>query len=187
MKFFVGFYHWIRRNLLGVDERSSLEIAKSKGLRIGTNVSVMGECIIDPGFPWLIDIGNNVTLAPRVFILAHDASTKIPLGYTIIGRVIIGNNVFIGANTIILPNVKIGNNVIIGAGSVVSNSIPDNSVVVGNPARVVKTYDAFISSYSKLMSQVPVYDESYSLFADVTEAKKLEMRQALESGKAFVY
>lgn len=49
-------------------------------------------------------------------ILAHDASTKRYLGYTKIGRVLIGNNVFVGAGTIILPSVAIGNNVIIGAG-----------------------------------------------------------------------
>ena len=55
-------------------------------------------------------------MAPHVQILAHDASTKRYLGYTKIGRVLIGNNVFVGAGTIILPSVAIGNNVIIGAG-----------------------------------------------------------------------
>lgn len=56
-------------------------------------------------------------------------------------RPIIGNNVSLGANVVIVGGVKIGNNVTIGAGSVVVKDIPDNSVAVGNPARVLKTVD----------------------------------------------
>lgn len=56
-------------------------------------------------------------------------------------RPIIGNNVSLGANVVIVGEVKIGNNVTIGAGSVVVKDIPDNSVAVGNPARVLKTVD----------------------------------------------
>ena len=52
---------------------------------------------------------------------------------------IIGNNVALGANVVIIGNIKIGNNVVVGAGSVVVKDIPDNSVVAGNPARVIKT------------------------------------------------
>lgn len=54
-------------------------------------------------------------------------------------RPVIGNNVSLGANVVIIGDVKIGNNVVIGAGSVVVKDIPDNSVVVGNPAKVIKT------------------------------------------------
>lgn len=103
---FLSIYLWIRKHLLKIDDRSQLEIAISNGLKIGENCHILGECIIDPGHCWLISIGDNVTLAPRVHILAHDASTKRILGYTLIGRVTIGNNVFIGAGSIILPNVK---------------------------------------------------------------------------------
>ena len=56
-------------------------------------------------------------------------------------RPVIGNNVSLGANVVIIGDVKIGNNVIIGAGSVVVTDIPDNSIAVGNPARVIKTVD----------------------------------------------
>lgn len=51
----------------------------------------------------------------------------------------IGDNVTLGANVVIIGNVSVGNNVIIGAGSVVVHDVPDNSVVVGNPARVIRT------------------------------------------------
>ena len=61
-----------------------------------------------------------------------------------ISLVRIGNNVFIGAKTTVLPNVKIGNNVVIGAGSIVTNDIPDNSLAVGNPARVIGSTDDYL-------------------------------------------
>ena len=73
--------------------------------------------------------------------MCHDASTKRVLGYTKIGRVTIGNNVFIGANTIILPNLRIGDDCVIGANSVVTHDIPDYSVAVGAPAKVIKQYN----------------------------------------------
>ena len=90
------------------------------GLTVGKNFSRQEKTLI----------GDNVTLAPRVHILAHDASTKKALGYTRIGVVNIGNNVFIGASSTILPGISIGNNVVIGANSVVSRDIPDNSVIL---------------------------------------------------------
>ena len=63
---------------------------------------------LDPSHCWLIEIGDNVTFGPHVQVLAHDASMHNVLGYTKIGRVRIGNNVFIGAGSIVLPNVQIG-------------------------------------------------------------------------------
>ena len=63
------------------------------------------------------------------------------LGAKTSGRPIIGRNVSLGANVTIVGNVKIGNNVKIGAGSIVVKDIPDNSVAVGNPAKVIKLID----------------------------------------------
>ena len=115
------------RNKL-IKEQDLTDLIK-KGLVGGKNFSMQKGCIIDSSHCWLIEIGDNVALAPRVHILAHDASTKFALGYAKIGRVEIGNNVFIGANTTILPNIKIGNDVIIGANSLVSKNVLDNSVI----------------------------------------------------------
>ena len=98
------------------------------GMRVGKNFGRLNGVILDPSHCWLIEIGDNVTMAPRVHILCHDASTKTFLGYTKIGRVTIGDNVFIGAGSVVLPNVKIGDNVIIGANSTVSKDVPDNVV-----------------------------------------------------------
>jgi acetyltransferase-like isoleucine patch superfamily enzyme len=85
-----------------------------------------------------IIIGDNVQIAPGVQLISanHDPSNyDIQLNDT---PIIIGNNVWIGANSIILPGVKIGDNVIIGAGSIVTKSIKSNSIAVGNPCRIIK-------------------------------------------------
>ncbi|XZL94913.1 acyltransferase [Clostridium perfringens] len=113
----------------------NLNKLKKEGLKVGKNFHAMEGVIIDPGHCWLITIGDNVTLAPRVHILAHDASTKKFIGYTRIAKVNIGDNVFIGANTVVLPGVNIGNNCIVGAGSVVTKNLDDNSIYAGNPAK----------------------------------------------------
>ncbi|MFR3924042.1 MAG: hypothetical protein ACLTXI_01795 [Collinsella sp.] len=55
---------------------------KARGLKVGSNFNMLGGCIIDHSHCWLIRIGDNVTFAPRVHVLAHDASTKRVLGYT---------------------------------------------------------------------------------------------------------
>lgn len=106
----------------------------SMGMKVGKNFGRLNGVILDPSHCWLIEIGDNVTMAPRVHILCHDASTKTFLNYTKIGRVTIGNNVFIGAGSIVLPGVTIGNNVVIGAGSIVTHDIPDGTVAMGTPA-----------------------------------------------------
>lgn len=98
---------------------------------------------LDMPFIRLLTVGDNVTFS-FCRIIFHDASTKRALGYSKIGKVIIGDNVFVGAYATILGGVKIGSNVIIGACSVVTKDIPANSVVAGNPAHVISTYDAFI-------------------------------------------
>ena len=134
-----------------------------RGLVIGTGFTRMGGVIIDPSHCWHIVIGDNVVLAPRVHILAHDASTKLFLKYTRVENTKIGNNVFVGAGSIVLPGVTIGNNVVIGAGSVVSQDIPDNSVAAGNPARVVKSLHTFLEDNKMRMAPDTVFGEQYTL------------------------
>ena len=120
-----------------------------RGMVVGDNFQRQNEVILDPDHCWLIEIGNNVTLAPRVHILCHDASTKHYLGYTKIGKVTIGNNVFIGMNSVILKGVSIGDNVIIGAGSIITKDIESNSVVAGNPAKVICTLKEYEMKINK--------------------------------------
>ena len=97
--------------------------------------------------PWIITLGKNVHITDGVKFITHDGSTLIYRQYTpdleITKPIVVGNDVFIGNNVILLPGVTIGNNVVIGAGAVVSRDIPDNSLAVGVPARVVKSSDEF--------------------------------------------
>jgi len=108
-----------------------------------------------------------------------------PPEYALIGRVTIGNNVFIGAGSIILPNVKIGSNVIIGAGSVVSRSIPDNCVALGSPARVICSYEEFVEKKKKLFSKSPHYSQEY-IIGYITEEKKEQMFEELSNQIGFI-
>lgn len=157
----------------------------SMGMKVGKNFKRLNGVILDPGHCWLIEIGDNVTMAPRVHILCHDASTKQFLGYTKIGRVTIGDNVFIGAESVILPGICIGNNVVIGANSTVTYNIPDNSVVAGCPARVISTLDKYLEKEKKRMSMSPIYGEDYTLRKNVSMAKR--MRQKEELGENIGY
>lgn len=156
------------------------------GLKVGKNFNRQEDCIIDVSHCWLITIGDNVTLAPRVHILAHDASTKRYTGYSKIGLVRIGNNVFIGAGSIILPNVRIGNNVIIGAGSVVTRDIPDNSVAAGNPAKVICATEDYINKHREMMKSKPVYNSQWTRRYKISDDMKREMVRMLENGIGYV-
>lgn len=171
------------RKLRGEVDMNSLVEA---GLKVGKNFHRQSGVIIDPSHCWLITIGDNVTIAPRVYILAHDASTKQYLGYTKIGKVTIGNEVFIGTNSTILPNVNIGNNVIIGAASVVTKNIPDNSLAVGNPARIVGKTDEYILKNRTMMETRPVFDKKWTTRENITGLQKKEMNEKLEDGIGFV-
>lgn len=156
------------------------------GLVVGRNFRRMHDTIIDPSHVWHIKIGDNVTLAPRVHILAHDASLCHHLGYARIGNVTIGNNVFVGADTVILPNVRIGDNTIIGANSTVSKDIPANCVAAGSPARVICSIEKYIEKNKKLMKERPCYGEEYSLRSNPSMDKRRKMREDLEDGYGFI-
>lgn len=148
------------------------------GMKVGKNFGRLNGVILDPSHCWLIEIGDNVTMAPRVHVLCHDASTKQFLDYTKIGRVTIGNNVFVGAETVILPGVTIGDNVIIGANSTVTHDIPNNSVAAGTPARVLCTLEEYLDKEKKRMEESVCYGEEYTLRKNVS--MELRMRQKKE-------
>lgn len=159
-----------------------------RGLVIGKGFKCMGGVIIDPSHCWHISIGDNVTLAPRVHILAHDASTKLYLNYTRVANTKIGNNVFIGAGSIILPGVTIGNNVIIGAGSVVSTDIPEGNVVAGNPARIVKSINQYLEENRDRMNSDNVFGSQYTLRDPIFNGRKKEelIRTCNREGYIFI-
>lgn len=125
--------------------KGSINYARAKGVKVGDDCRIY---IKNWGSePFLITIGNKVTITSGVKILTHDGSTWLVHDsegnrYQHYAPVTIGNNVFIGVNSIIMPGVSIGNNVVIGAGSIVTKNVPNNSVAVGNPARIVSSFFA---------------------------------------------
>lgn len=92
---------------------------------------------------------------------------------------------FIGASSIILPNITIGDNCIIGANSTVTKNIPENSVAVGNPARVICSTDEYIKKNKDLMNTRPIYDKSY-MIDNITNEMKQHMINDLKSGIGFI-
>lgn len=157
------------------------------GVKIGDGTKIQGDVIIDYSHYWLIEIGKNVTLAPRVHILAHDASTKRELGYAKLGVTTIGDDVFVGANSIILPGVTVGTGSIVGAGSVVTKDIPSNIVVAGNPARFICSIDEYYEKVRQKMNNENCFDEQYTIRKNISEEKKQEQIELVKKyGCGFV-
>ena len=152
MNIFRKMVHGIRRVLVGKELTSEDYVNRIRraGGSVGERTYIFDpkSVVIDMSRPELIEIGNDVQIAHGVVMLTHGYDWSVLKGvYGEIlgssGKVTIGNNVFIGMNTTILKGVTVGNNVIIGACSLVNRDIPDNSVAVGNPARVVSTLEAY--------------------------------------------
>lgn len=117
---------------------------------------VIGEsCEIFPDVTWgsepyLIEVGDRTRITNGVKFVTHDGGLwtlrktgLIESDSCVYGRIYIGDDVHIGWNTIIMPNVRIGNRVVIGCGSVVTKDVPDDSVVAGVPAKLVRTLDEY--------------------------------------------
>lgn len=108
-------------------------------ISIGENFYANYDCIIVDVCK--VKIGNNVMFGPRVniFTAGHPIDAGVRNELLEFGKpVTIGNDVWIGGNTVINPGVTIGNNVVIGSGSVVTKDIPDGVIAVGNPCKVLR-------------------------------------------------
>lgn len=128
--------------------------AKYIGVNMGKNIHIYGDPIDMFGSePWCITLGNNVHITREVLFVTHDGGTllyrNLHPDLEITARIVIGNNVYIGVRTIILPGVTIGDNCIVAAGSIVTKDVPSNTVVGGIPAKFIKTSDDYLKGALK--------------------------------------
>ncbi|HWI74897.1 MAG TPA: acyltransferase [Baekduia sp.] len=157
------------------------------GLTLGRRVTIERRTHIDPDFPWLIAIGDETVVSFGVTILAHDASTRRPLGYTRVAPVSVGARVFIGAGAIILPGVTIGDDAIVGAGSVVRRDVAPGTVVGGNPARPLLETASYLARHRERMARRPTWPKrGWTLAGEITPDRKREMAEVLLDGEAYV-
>ena len=156
-----------------------------KGLKLGKNISIIEDFFFDPSHCFLISIGSNTTISPNVRLIAHDASTKKILGYTKIGKIDIGENCFLGDSVIVLPKVKIGSNSIIGSGSVVTKDIPPNSIVAGNPAKVISNLDEYKNKIKNIAENKKVFDKEYHI-EKLDNEKRKEIIQSIGNSIGFI-
>lgn len=103
-------------------------------MNIGKDVKIAMSAHLDKSInPRGIHIGDNTWILREAMILAHDHCRSLKTD------TIIGNDCVIGIRSIIMPGVTIGNQVVVGSGSIVTKDIPDNCIVVGNPAKIIRT------------------------------------------------
>lgn len=150
---------YLRHILTSLRDRNAMRgdpcgFARSLGVKLGNGVrfySISRDMFGSE--PWLITIGDNVFITSEVQFLTHDGGA-LPLRLQIpdlewTAPITIGNAVFIGYRATILPGVTIGDRCIIGACAVVTRSVPSHSVVAGNPAKVIKTTDEYLSGLQR--------------------------------------
>ena len=156
---FIGSYSIVRSRLgsliigdnTSILKHARIQCLKSKAsIEIGSNSFAAYHLTILCGER--IVIGNNCLIASYVFIsdTNHSVDFKQSFDDLVTKPVAIGDFCWVGEKSIILPGVSLGNHVIVGAGSVVTKSFPDYSMIAGNPARLIKTYDLSIGEWVKV-------------------------------------
>lgn len=160
---------------------SFIKHLRKKGISIGEGTTFFSpeSIFIDTQYPCLIKIGNNVKITAGVRMLTHDFSWSVlkrNYGYVLgsSGKIHIGDGTFVGNDVILLKNSIIGSNCIIGAGSLVAGKIPDNSVAIGRPAKVVMRIDEFFEKRLSLQ-----LEEAYTLFVESYKLKNVIPNQEL--------
>jgi acetyltransferase-like isoleucine patch superfamily enzyme len=142
---------WWRWRALSV-LKGPVEAARELGVQIGEGCRLYSLSISSE---WeLLKIGDRVTISSEVRFITHDG-----VGWLFpdaqgrrhywLARIEIGDDVFVGAGTTIMPGVRIGSRCVVAAGSVVTRSVPDGSVVGGNPARLIGSYDALAAKVAQ--------------------------------------
>lgn len=123
-----------------------VEAARALGVRVGSECRILS---LDVSAEYeLISLGDRVTISTDVLFITHDGA-----GWLIrdssgqrryrLAEIVIGSDVFVGARAVLMPGVRIGDRCIVAAGSVVTRSVPDGTIVGGNPARAIGSFEEF--------------------------------------------
>jgi acetyltransferase-like isoleucine patch superfamily enzyme len=126
-----------------------------QGCKIGVNTRLLCEIGSFGTEPYLIEIGDDCLISNNISFFTHDGGVKVlnSLGYwgdkrmDKIGKIVIGNNCFIGNSAKIMSGITVGDNVIIGAGAIVTKDIPSGVVAVGNPCKVLREIGEYDKEY----------------------------------------
>lgn len=141
--------------------KDPIKVAKQLGINISDDCRII-EWPNWGSEPFLITIGKHVTISYGCSFITHDGGTWVfreeekYKGVVKYGKIVIGNNCFIGANSTLMPNVVIGDNCVVGACSLVNRSIPSGEVWAGNPARFICKTNEYAE---KCLKMTPIYDK----------------------------
>lgn len=135
--------------------------------------------LVDTLIPQFVEIGDNFISAPGSIVLAHDASLYLHTGEYRCERTVIGDNVFLGANSVILPGITIGNGAIIGAGAIVTRNVEAFTVVAGNPAK----YICHVNDYLEKCRQKNTLYMAPNSFSRLKKGERISRENILEFQK----
>lgn len=156
------------------------------GMKVGKNCDINPGLLVDVSHCWLIEIEDNVTVAPQVYLLAHDASTKKLIDYTRIGKIVLKYNCFIGARSIIMPGITVGENAIVAAGSIVVNNVESGTVVGGNPAKFIMSVEELQSKHKLKIKDSIVYGKEFLIQNGIDGGKKNQMNRDLANANGYI-
>lgn len=131
--------------------RDNITIARKLGVKMGKQCRILSNPYSCFGSePYLVEIGDNVEITNGCHFITHDGAVWVLrnkfedyANKDVFGKIVVGNNVFIGLCSTILPGVKIGDNVIVGAGAVVTKDIPNDEVWAGVPAKRICSLEEY--------------------------------------------
>lgn len=169
MKFIIKILRFLKRKTIKGEEYIEYNIGNKK----------FHNSLVDSMFPEFVSIGDDFTSGPGSIILAHDASPYFHTGDYRVEKTVIGNKVFLGANSVILPGVIVGDGAIIGAGSIVTKNVKPFTVVAGNPAKEICSVQDYFDKHFKRGSLV----KAPKSFEKIKNNEKLRPDDILEIRK----
>jgi acetyltransferase-like isoleucine patch superfamily enzyme len=141
-------------------DEAAVRALRAKGVRIGEGCRIYSTEFSTE--PYLVTIGNNVGIAGGVKVVTHNGAARLLKGrrpaVQNFGRVTIGDRCFIGENAILLPGTAIGSDSIVGAGAVVTGIVPENSLVVGNPAKRIGRASLYLERLARSPHTLDTFD-----------------------------